>query len=123
MLRIGLAVGLSAILFSGCTTTEKMISKVTPTNTPLQQVLKAHSEILKNPVNFSIRQVFNNVESATAAQVVVIESGLMDDSVAAIRVDYTFKLINHTWKIQGAQKSYKCARGKNTQNFQKALCA
>ena len=86
-------------------------------------MLKAQPDLVKNQNSLSIRQVFNRVESPTAAQIAVIESNLMDDSVSAIRTDYVFKRTDGDWKLQDTKKSYRCARGKNTKTFQTAACS
>lgn len=89
---------------------------------PLAQVLKRDAIHLAEPHNISIQQVFNRVESPTAAQVTVIQSGLMDDSVSAIRTLYQFKQQDQRWSLSNTEKSYQCLRGKNKQSFQTQLC-
>ena len=56
--------------------------------------------------------MFNRVESPTVSRITVIQTGLMDDSVSAIRTEYSFKLVDEKWQLQNKQKSYQCARGK-----------
>ena len=123
MLRLMSATILSLGLLSGCASTEKLMKKVNigSSDTPLQQVFKAHPDLKKSSSNIDIRQVFNRVESPTAAQLIVTQTGLMDDSVRAIRTVYSFKSIKQDWALQNTQKSYQCARGKN-KAFQTALC-
>ncbi|OTG80671.1 hypothetical protein [Acinetobacter sp. ANC 4648] len=112
------------LMTTGCATTKKLASKVNvgSSNTPMQQVLKVQPDIVKEQNSLSIRQVFNRVEAPTAAQIAVIESNLMDDSVSAIRTDYIFKLVDNDWKLQETKKSYQCARG-NTKSFQTKRCS
>ncbi|OTG67129.1 hypothetical protein [Acinetobacter silvestris] len=125
MFRLFSIFSVCAVVFSGCATTEKLASKVSfsGSDAPMQQVLKAQPDILKEQNSLSIRQVFNRVEAPTAAQIAVIESNLMDDSVSAIRTDYIFKLVEHDWKLQETKKSYQCARGSNTKSFQTKRCS
>lgn len=125
MIRMCLVAAVCLAAFSGCATTEKLASKVSlgGSNTPMQLMLKAQPDLVKNQNSLSIRQVFNRVESPTAAQIAVIESNLMDDSVSAIRTDYVFKRTDGDWKLQDTKKSYRCARGKNTKTFQTAACS
>ncbi len=113
MVRLFSISALCLAVFSGCATTEKLVSQVSleGSEMPIQLVLKAQPDLVKNQNNLSIRQVFNRVESPTAAQVAVIESDLMDDSVSAIRTDYIFKHVENDWELQEIQKSYQCARG------------
>ncbi|MDM1300620.1 MULTISPECIES: hypothetical protein [Acinetobacter] len=122
MFRFAAMAGL-AIAVTGCTTTQNIVSKVTPSaETPLAQVLKERPDLRKQLATVELRQFFNNVESPTAAQVKVTETGLMDDSVRSIRTIYSFKLVNGDWEKVKTEKSYQCLRGKNTKTFQKAVC-
>ncbi|QIC77003.1 MULTISPECIES: hypothetical protein [Acinetobacter] len=122
MFRFAAMAGL-AIAVTGCATTQNIVSKVTPSaETPLAQVLKERPDLRKQLATVELRQFFNNVESPTAAQVKVTETGLMDDSVRSIRTIYSFKLVDGDWEKVKTEKSYQCLRGKNTKTFQKALC-
>ncbi|WP_168408046.1 hypothetical protein [Acinetobacter indicus] len=122
MLRFAAMAGL-AIAVTGCATTQNIVSKVTPSaETPLAQVLKERPDLRKQLATVELRQFFNNVESPTAAQVKVTETGLMDDSVRSIRTIYSFKLVDGDWEKVKTEKSYQCLRGKNTKTFQKAVC-
>ncbi|MEX5439992.1 hypothetical protein WCE01_07515 [Acinetobacter indicus] len=122
MFRFAAMAGL-AIAVTGCATTQNIVSKVTPSaETPLAQVLKERPDLRKQLATVELRQFFNNVESPTAAQVKVTETGLMDDSVRSIRTIYSFKLVNGDWEKMKTEKSYQCLRGKNTKTFQKAVC-
>lgn len=122
MFRFAAMAGL-AIAVTGCATTQDIVSKVTPSaETPLAQVLKERPDLRKQLATVELRQFFNNVESPTAAQVKVTETGLMDDSVRSIRTIYSFKLVNGDWEKVKTEKSYQCLRGKNTKTFQKAVC-
>ncbi|WP_168414323.1 hypothetical protein [Acinetobacter indicus] len=123
MFRFAAMAGL-AIAVTGCATTQNIVSKVTPSaETPLAQVLKERPDLRKQLATVELRQFFNNVESPTAAQVKVTETGLMDDSVRSIRTIYSFKLVDGDWEKVKTEKSYQCLRGKNTKTFQKALCS
>ena|SRR5690554_153520 len=122
MFRFAAMAGL-AIAVTGCATTQNIVSKVTPSSeTPLAQVLKERPDLRKQLATVELRQFFNNVESPTAAQVKVTETGLMDDSVRSIRTIYSFKLVDGDWEKVKTEKSYQCLRGKNTKTFQKAVC-
>ncbi|QRO94351.1 hypothetical protein I6J47_15450 [Acinetobacter pittii] len=122
MQRLFLISALCAGLFTGCATTSKLIPLV-GSETPMQQVLKAQPEIVKEHDNTSVQQVFNRVESPTVSRITVIQTGLMDDSVSAIRTEYSFKLVDEKWQLQNKQKSYQCARGKGSKGFQTQLCS
>ncbi|MGE8538196.1 MAG: hypothetical protein ACN6NI_02840 [Acinetobacter sp.] len=116
------ALGLG-MMMSGCATTQQVIAKVQSTSdTPLDQVLKMRPDLRKELATVEIRQFFNNVESPTVGQVKVTETGLMDDSVRSIQTIYHFKKEEKNWKMQNAEKLYRCMRGANTKTFQKAVC-
>jgi hypothetical protein len=91
MLRLIAISGLCLGLMTGCATTTKLMS-LGGGESPMQQVLKAQPEISKEHQNTSIQQVFNRVESPTVSRITVIQTGLMDDSVSAIKTEYLFKL-------------------------------
>lgn len=122
MQRLFLISALCAGLFTGCATTSKFIPFV-GSETSMQQVLKSQPEIVKEHNNTSVQQVFNRVESPTVSRITVIQTGLMDDSVSAIRTEYAFKLVDEKWQLQNKQKSYQCARGKGSRGFQTQLCS
>lgn len=93
--------------------------------TPLQQIYVLQPDLAVELNQVSIQQVFNRVESPTAAQVTVIQSGLMDDSIDAIRTVYQFKRqdTGH-WSLQQTQTSYKCQRDTDkTKPFKTQPCA
>lgn len=112
----------SGLILTGCATTQEVISKVHTSNTPLEQVLKQRSDILKELSTVEVRQYFNSVESPTSAEVKVTETGLADDSVGSIRTLYNFQLEGKNWVQVAKKEEYKCVRGKNTKNFQTELC-
>lgn len=103
------------------TVTQQVQVKV---QTPLQQLFSLQPELVNELNQVSIQQVFNQAESPTAAQVTVLRTGLLDDSVQAIRTVYQFKLqdTGH-WQLKQVQSSYQCQRGKNSTKFQLELCS
>ncbi|MCU4413791.1 hypothetical protein KTH71_07025 [Acinetobacter sp. WU_MDCI_Axc73] len=122
MLRLFAVSGLCLGLITGCATTSKLMS-FGGGESPMQQVLKAQPDIIKQHQNTSIQQVFNRVESPTVSRITVIQTGLMDDSVSAIKTEYVFKLDHKKWQLQNKQQSYQCFRGKNNRAFQTQLCS
>ena len=122
MLRLLAVSALCLSVLSGCAAAQKIAHKDGSSDTPLAQVLKERPDLRKELATVEIRQYFNRVESPTAAEVKVTETGLMDDSVRSIRSVYSFKNIDGQWKRIDMQKEYQCYRGKNTKTFQKAKC-
>lgn len=119
-----MAIVASAVLTTGCSTTQQMISKVhtSSSSTPLAQVLKERSDLVHDLATVELRQYFNTVESPTLAEVKVTETGLMDDSIAAKRTIYNFKLEEGKWVQVNKTDKHRCARGKNTKDFQTENC-
>ena len=95
---------------------------VTSAQTPLQQLMQLQPELVTAVHPIAIQQVFNQAESPSAAQISVLQTGLLDDSVQAIRSVYQFKLQDGRWILKNTETSYQCQRGTNSKRFQKALC-
>lgn len=123
MFRIIAAAAVCAGILSGCATTQKIANKVGRSETPLAQVLHERPDLRKDLATVEIRQYFNSVESPTAAEVKVTETGLMDDSVRSIRTVYRFKQVDGDWERTSTQQEFMCQRGKNTKTFQTAKCS
>ena len=119
---IGLSL-LSSLVFTGCATTQKLVSQVSgSSDTPIAQVLNERSDLRKNLSTVELRQYFNRVENPTAAEVKLTETGLMDDSVKSIRTVYRFKNVDGQWQEIDKTQEYQCLRGKSTKTFQTAKC-
>ena len=114
---------LSTLVFTGCATTQKLVSQVSGgSDTPIAQVLNERSDLRKNLSTVELRQYFNQVENPTVAEVKLTETGLMDDSVKSIRSIYRFKNVDGQWQRIDKTQEYQCLRGKNTKTFQTAKC-
>ena len=114
---------LSTLVFTGCATTQKLVSQVSGGgDTPIAQVLNERSDLRKNLSTVELRQYFNQVENPTAAEVKLTETGLMDDSIKSIRSIYRFKNVDGQWQRIDKTQEYQCLRGKNTKTFQTAKC-
>ncbi len=116
---------LSTLVFSGCATTQKLVSQVSgngSSDTPIAQVLNERSDLRKNLSTVELRQYFNQVENPTAAEVKLTETGLMDDSVKSIRTVYRFKNVDGQWQHIDKTQEYQCLRGKNSKTFQTEKC-
>ena len=124
MLRIILlaTLTLGVAVTGGCATTQDTIFKLQSPDTPLEQVLKLRPELRENIATVELRQFFNNIESPTAGQVKVTETGLKDDSVKAIQTIYHFKLDGRQWELVNIQKAYQCLRGSDKKKFQQEPC-
>ena len=114
---------LSTLVFTGCATTQKLVSQVSGgSDTPIAQVLNERSDLRKNLSTVELRQYFNQVENPTAAEVKLTETGLMDDSIKSIRSIYRFKNVDGQWQRIDKTQEYHCLRGTTTKTFQTAKC-
>lgn len=109
-------------LLSGCETAGVIVNQLGPTGTPMQQVTNLQPDILNHIGNYTIRQQLNNLESPSVSEISVTNTGIMDTSIAAKRIDYTFVRTATRWELQTRVESYQCRRGPNTTNFQIDLC-
>lgn len=121
MLRLILASAVCVGLLSGCATTKELVNKVGSSDTPLAQVLKERPDLRNELATVEIRQYFNTVESPTAAEVKVTETGLLDDSVKSVRTVYNFKLVDGDWKELRRKpltnvRAVKCSRTSKQRN-------
>ena len=75
MIRLFSISALCLAVLSGCATTEKLASKVsfTGADMPMQQVLKAQPDLVKNQNSLSFRKVFIGVNSQRAEQLQGLE--------------------------------------------------
>ncbi len=121
------AISTTVLTLAGCSVTDSFLKTTentlnfSHTKTPIELVLEKQPMLKTNLHNFEIQQVFNRVEAPTAAQITVLETGLTDDSIKAIRHVYRFKQVEQTWKMLDQQVSYQCVRGKTTA-FQTQNC-
>lgn len=89
---------------------------------PLHQVLRLEPSYARSESPISIQLTYNSVDAPTAAQVKVLQTDRLDDSVNSIRSIYKFELQDGQWVLKNTETSYKCQRGPNTKKFQTALC-
>ncbi|AOA57160.1 hypothetical protein [Acinetobacter larvae] len=90
---------------------------------PLQQVMQQQQGLSDDVLGVSLALVYNRAEAPTAAQVTVTQTGLLDDSVSAIRTVYQFKKQDDAWQQLSKKESYQCARGAKSKGFQNELCS
>ncbi len=62
-------------------------------------------------------------ESPTESTVTIIRDGLLDDSVRAIWDEIRFvRTAEGSWKLQSAERAYRCRRGAHQQHYGSELC-
>jgi hypothetical protein len=100
--------------------------------------LQDHPNLRKSPVRATIRFVglddpgalktriraeTNQLEAPERVRVVLIEDGLADDSIRAVRYALQFRRAGaDNWKLQSAKRTQKCQPGRGHQNFSPAPC-
>ncbi len=100
--------------------------------------LQDHPNLRKSPVRATIKFVeledpgalktqiraeTNQLESPEKVRVVLIEDGLADDSIGAVRYALEFRRVGgNNWKVQSAKRTQKCQPGRGHQGFSPAPC-
>ncbi|MGV3525813.1 MAG: hypothetical protein ACO1RX_16440 [Candidatus Sericytochromatia bacterium] len=62
------------------------------------------------------------VENPRQITISVMDSGLLDDSVAARRTVLVFERQDWHWQLRDVEESWRCQRGADTQQFHQRLC-
>lgn len=70
----------------------------------------------------SIERVNESSESLDATQVTIINNGLLDDSVMAVKYKLTLKRVDSVWVINTAGKVVKCWKGRGHEEFSSEPC-
>ena len=74
-------------------------------------------------VTQTIERIHKNPESSEAAEVIITNEGLLDDSVMGLKYKLTLKRIkNGAWVIESAGKVVKCWKGRGHTTYSKELC-
>ncbi|MBP6116551.1 MAG: hypothetical protein KBC57_04710 [Neisseriaceae bacterium] len=91
--------------------------------TPLQAVM-AERHVVNQPElsDVSLVQTLNRPEGATEATITLIESNLLDDSVAAVKNVFFLKRNDTGWAIDQVHSFQKCRRGADTERFTQKRC-
>ncbi|MGB2692535.1 MAG: hypothetical protein WBB48_09615 [Thermodesulfobacteriota bacterium] len=70
----------------------------------------------------SIERVNESPESFDATQVTILNKGLLDDSVKAVKYQLTLKKVDSIWVIDSAVKVFKCWKGRGHEDFSSEPC-
>lgn len=91
---------------------------------PLQAVLADNNFVENTELStLNLSQQINRAESATKAMITLTESGLMDDSIAAIKTTYFIKQNDDAmWVIDEKFETQKCRRGEDSGIFTSERC-
>lgn len=92
-------------------------------NTPLEAVLAVNNVVSQTELaNVTITQTLNRVEGADQATVTLIESNLLDDSIAAIKTVFFLARNEAHWTIEQTHQFQQCRRGPMTDRFTQKRC-
>lgn len=67
-------------------------------------------------------EIQSTPEAFRDAHIVIIEEGLMDDSVFGIRYELMLRLGKHGWMVESADKTWKCWPGRGHQYYSDEPC-
>lgn len=95
--------------------------------TPIQAILAENNFLDHEELStITLTQKLNRVESPDAVMITLTESGLLDDSISAIRTTYIVKqsIQDETpiWVIDEKFTEQKCQRGEEPHTFTSDLC-
>ncbi|MEM7008848.1 MAG: hypothetical protein AAF462_06900 [Thermodesulfobacteriota bacterium] len=71
----------------------------------------------------TIQRTNPSAESSDTTQVVIINEGLLDDSIRAEKYEFTLKTFNNRWVIYSEEKFRKCWPDRGHTNFSKKPCS
>ena len=111
----------SLALISACTTAVPQ-NQTTAISSPVALVWQKRPDLRSTTHTVEIMQRFNRVEAPDQAEVWVTESHLLDDSVKAIRMRYTFQYQQNTWQQVDLEAEYLCHRGEQQTEFKAKTC-
>ncbi|MFV9998293.1 MAG: hypothetical protein AB8W37_12200 [Arsenophonus endosymbiont of Dermacentor nuttalli] len=124
MNRLKLMIALSScLLLAACDKkTETTISD--NENKPIPLAIKMMGNSFQPDVsNVVITQRTNRIESPDSVEVSIEESGLLDDSVEAIKTIFTFILKDDKWMLEKTQDVLiKCYEGREHKDFSPETC-
>lgn len=72
--------------------------------------------------NTLISQKLSSVESPTSVIITIEQSGLLDDSIAAIQTVFVFSLNNDIWTLSSKTTKQRCQRGRGHKGFSTKPC-
>lgn len=70
----------------------------------------------------TIERVNESPESFDTTQVTIINKGLLDDSVKAVKYKLTLNKVDSVWVIDSAVKVFKCWKGRGHEDFSSEPC-
>ncbi|HGJ5883727.1 hypothetical protein [Arsenophonus sp.] len=124
MNRLKLTIALSSCLLLAACDKQTKTTMSDNENKPIPLAIKMMGNSFQPDVsNVVITQRTNRVESPDSVEVSIVESGLLDDSVEAIKTIFTFILKDDKWILEKPQDVLiKCYEGRGHKNFSPETC-
>ncbi|MDR5610230.1 MULTISPECIES: hypothetical protein [unclassified Arsenophonus] len=124
MNRLKLTIALSSCLLLAACDKQTEITMSDNENKPIPLAIKMMGNNFQPDVsNVVITQRTNRVESPDSVEVSIVESGLLDDSVEAIKTIFTFILKDDKWILEKPQDVLiKCYEGRGHKDFSPETC-
>jgi hypothetical protein len=117
-LRLGLLALTALVLSAGCGSTKKAArTSRSPTELALAHIRANQTQAAR--VTTSAR---SSPEGGGPTTVTVLQDGLADDSVAAVRTVLRYEPDGDGWKLVSSQRTQKCRPGRGHQDFSGADC-
>ncbi|PAV01258.1 hypothetical protein CBG25_17715 [Arsenophonus sp. ENCA] len=124
MNRLKLTIALSSCLLLAACDKQTETTMSDNENKPIPLAIKMMGNSFQADVsNVVITQRTNRVESPDSVEVSIVESGLLDDSVEAIKTIFTFILKDDKWILEKPQDVLiKCYEGRGHKDFSPETC-
>ncbi|MGL4674660.1 MAG: hypothetical protein ACRCXK_07350 [Wohlfahrtiimonas sp.] len=121
MKKLLLAVGI--IASTQLTLAQDLASEMNYYTTPLQVVIQDKLLLEQEELSTIIlTQELSSVENPDQVIITLTETDLMDDSIQALQTTYDIKKDEHGWYLEDKEATYRCRRGKHTEEFTINLC-
>lgn len=124
MNRLKLTIALSCCLLLAACDKQTETTMSDNENKPIPLAIKMMGNSFQPDVsNVVITQRTNRIESPDSVEVSIVESGLLDDSVEAIKTIFTFILKDDKWILEKPQDVLiKCYEGRGHKDFSHETC-
>ncbi|MDR5617564.1 hypothetical protein [Arsenophonus sp.] len=124
MNRLKLTIALSSCLLLAACDKQTETTMSDNENKPIPLAIKMMGNSFQPDVsNVVITQRTNRVESPDSVEVSIVESGLLDDSVEAIKTIFTFILKDDKWILEKPQDVLiKCYESRGHKDFSPETC-
>jgi hypothetical protein len=121
-LRLGL-LALSAALLTACGSTKtKTVSVSSSSNLSPTELALAHIRAGETQAVRVATSAQSSPEGGGPTTVTVLQEGLADDSVAAVKTVLRYEPQGESWRLVSSQRTQKCQPGRGHQKFAAGDC-